>query len=66
MKHNDKLLDYVLDQLIIDAHNGEVEPIFDLLDIVPRANLLAYLGVRLGAEVVKAGLATADEVDTDQ
>ena len=66
MSHNDRLLDYVLDQLIIDAHNGELEPIFDLLDCIPRENLLAYLGVRLGAEVVNAGLATADEVDTDQ
>ena len=66
MSHNDRLLDYVLDQLIIDAHNGELEPIFDLLDCIPRENLLACLGVRLGAEVVNAGLATADEVDTDQ
>ena len=65
MSHNDRLLDYVVDQIIIDAHNGELEPIFDLLDCIPRENLLAYLGLRLAAEVVNAGLATADEVDTD-
>ena len=64
--HSDKLLSYVLDQLVTDAHNGEVEPIFDLLDVIPRASLLAYLGVRLGAEVVNAGLATVDEVEVDQ
>jgi len=64
--HSDKLLSYVLDQMVTDAHNGEVEPIFDLLDVIPRSSLLAYLGVRLGAEVVKAGLATVDEVEVDQ
>ena len=63
MMHSDELLSYVLDQMVTDAHNGEVEPIFNLLDVIPRDSLLAYLGVRLGAEVVKAGLATVDEVE---
>ena len=65
MNHNDQLLDLLLDQIIIDAHNGDIEPIFDLLDCIPRANLLSYLGLRLATEAVKAGLATTDEVDTE-
>lgn len=64
--HSDELLSYVLDQMVTDAHNGEVEPIFDLLDLIPREVLLSYLCPRLAQQALDAGLATADEVEVDQ
>lgn len=66
MTHNDKLLELVTEQVQVDIGNGDVSSLWDMLDIIPRDRLLSYLGIRLATEAVKAGLATADEVDTDE
>lgn len=64
--HNDKLLLYVIEQIETDLHNGDIEGVMDLLECVPRANLLEFLGLRLAQQVINEGLATADEVDAEE
>lgn len=66
MGHSDKLLCYVTEQIECDIDNGDISSLWDMLDVIPRERLLAYLGVRLASKVVKAGLATIDEVDIDE
>ena len=63
--HDDRLLKYVLWQIIEDDHAGNIEPAMDLLEHVPREALIAYLGNYVAGLALESGAIKPEEVDYD-
>jgi hypothetical protein len=55
------LLDLVLDQIDSDREMGDVEALYDFLDIIPRAQLIDYLSMTRQDTALAAGLIKEDE-----
>lgn len=63
--HDDRLLKYVLWQIIEDDHTGNIEPVMDLLEHVPREALIAYLGNYVASLAIQSGAIKPEEVQDD-
>ena len=55
------LLELVLEQIDSDRAMGDVEALYDLLDIIPRAQLIDYLSMTRQDRALEQGLITEDE-----
>ena len=55
------LLDLVLEQIDSDRDMGQVEALYDFLDIIPRAQLIDYLSMTRQDTALAAGLIKEDE-----
>ena len=55
------LLDLVFEQMNSDVEMGDVEALYDLLDCIPRAQLVDYLSMTRQDEALEKGLITEQE-----
>jgi hypothetical protein len=55
------LLDLVLEQIDSDRQMGDVEALYDFLDIIPRAQLIDYLSMTRQDRALEQGLIKEDE-----
>ena len=55
------LLDLVLEQIDSDREMGDVEALYDFLDIIPREQLIDYLSMTRQDRALAAGLIKEDE-----
>jgi len=59
--HNDKLLEVVLDQIQQDIKDGDVEPLFDMLEIIDHDTLVGFLSNSRLDSALEQGLITEEE-----
>ena len=55
------LLELVLEQIDSDREMGDLEALYDLLDIIPREQLIDYLSMTRQDRALAAGLIKEDE-----
>lgn len=63
MAFDDRLIALVLEQIEQDLHDGNYEPLADMLDTVPRHLIIGYLSHRLKERAFNLGLITQTEFE---
>ena len=65
MAFDDRLIALVLEQIEQDLHDGNYEPLADMLDTVPRHLIVGYLSYRLKGQAFNSGLITQAEFENE-
>ena len=65
MAFDDRLIALVLEQIEQDLNDGNIEPLADILDTVPRHLIIEYLNGRLTEQAFNSGLITQTEFENE-
>lgn len=58
---NDKLIALVVEQMISDYEMGDEAALYDFIDLIPRQQMINYLGYSRQQEAVEEGIITDEE-----
>ena len=60
---DDNLIELVIEQINSDQESGQVEALYDFLDLIDRKSMIEYLGITLREIALKGGVINKDEID---
>ena len=60
---DDDLIELVIEQINSDQENGQVEALYDFLDLIDRKSMIEYLGITLKEIALERGIINKDEID---
>jgi hypothetical protein len=58
---DDDLIELVIEQINSDQENGQVEALYDFLDLIDRKSMIEYLGITLKEIALERGIINKGE-----
>ena len=62
---DDDLIELVIEQIISDQENGQLEALYDFIDLIDREDMVRYLGYGLRETALEKGIIDKGEVSDD-
>jgi len=59
---DDDLIELVIEQIISDQENGQLEALYDFIDLIDREDMVRYLGYGLRITACEKGIIGKEEV----
>jgi len=60
---DDDLIEIVIEQINSDQESGQVEALYDFLDLIDRKSMIEYLGITLREIALERGIINKGEVN---
>ena len=63
---DDDLIELVIEQINSDQENGQLEALYDFIDLIDREDMIIYLGTGLRKRALEQGIIGKGEVPNDE
>ena len=63
---DDDLIELVIEQINSDQETGQLEALFDFIDLIDREEMIRYLGIGLRDRALEQGIIDKGEVPNDE
>ena len=63
---DDDLIEIVIEQINSDQESGQLEALYDFLDLIDRKSMIEYLGITLREIALERGIINKGEVNDDE
>ena len=62
---DDELIELVIEQINSDQETGQIEALYDFIDLIDREEMIIYLGIGLRETALERGIIGKGEVTND-